>query len=460
MTRLGAAWLAITFTTGCTLANGIDVCRRTGAPERDLNSRTEGNQRFSSRNAVGAMPSGGALAVWTSASTDGMTSEVRGALVAPDGALLPTCEADGEYTYSRSSEFADEAIFAPPRTTNDFGVVAYRTRSASGHTLRVVPVTPSGCPVPPGLEPNAVELRRTKNGAQVLNPSVTSLGASTYVIMWTEMSPTVPRAHLFAQRFRLSGVGHALELLPTPLGPLGEVAEAVERNGNHANGTLIPLVDGAALAFFVVDSPRFQVRLVRFDTELVPRFNALVAEVTIPTGLVPDGVSIAVAHDSDTFLVGWMAGDENAKPVLEARFLDAKGNYLTAPRAPSGETFRLGSVGSSEGEIALLGTGEGGFLAAWQEVGSLMHQDQSGRGLRALAFDSNGEVRFANRACAATDFPLNLAQVEDQTQPVLARLADGTLLSAWVTNGGDTADRSGTGLRVVGLSQFDLLPLR
>ena len=69
-------------------------------------------------------------------------------------------------------------------------------------------------------------------------------------------------------------------------------------------------------------------------------------------------------------------------------------------------------------------------------------------------------MRFANRACDATDFPLNLAFESDQTLPALATLADETILAAWVTAGGQTADRSGTGLRIVSLRPRDLFAIR
>ncbi len=457
---LGVAWGCLL--TSCTLGNAIDVCSRKGPAERDLNARTEGDQAFSSRNQLAAMPGGGGMAVWTSALPEAGTSEVRGGLVTADGTLLKTCEADAEFTYSLSGHVADQPVLAAPRTTDQLGALAYRRHDTTGEALWVVPITPSGCPVTPGLEPAAFELRPSQAGVQLINPSIATLGDQSLVVTWTEVATASVKPRLFARRFRLTRVGEAPQFLPTPNGPNGEAADAVVPDAPLANGTLTPTPDGAALAYFEVESDGYRVWLARFGPDLAPKFNpVLLADAAVPSGLVPAGVSINLAYEPDSFLVGWQAGDEQLAPVVEAMFVSGSGQYLSAPRAPNGGPFRLGAVkGAVESAVALVGSGDGGFLAAWQESGTLAHADQSGQGLRALGFTSAGAVRFANRACDALDFPLNRAQDGDQTQPALARLGDGTILAAWVNNGGQTADRSGTGLRVVGLTMRDLFPLR
>ncbi len=443
----------------CTLASGIDVCERRGAAERDLNARTEGDQVLASRNAIGSLPSRGGMVVWTSSSS-ATASEVRGALVTADGALIPTCDSDAEHTFSLAGHVADEAVLATPRTEMEHGLIVYRRRTAMGHELWAVPITPSGCTLP--VEPRSFALRVADPGVQILNPSVASLGASTFVVAWTEASPSSVRPHLFARRIGLPRVGLAPELLPTPNSATGDVADLVIVGAPLANGTLIPLPDGAAVAYFEPDVAAYRVWLARFDEGLTLRFApVLVDQIAIPSGLAVDDVSISLAFDGAQFLVSWMGGNDRLEPVVESRFIGGAGEYLTAPREPTGVPFRLGTAAAtSEAEVATIGLDGGGFLAAWRESGTLAHEDRSGRGVRAVGFDPNARVQFANRACDTTDFPLNLSFQEDQTLPALARLADDTVLAAWVTSGGDTQDRSGTGIRIVGLRPRDLFPLR
>ncbi|MCC6875987.1 MAG: hypothetical protein IT378_16890 [Sandaracinaceae bacterium] len=449
----GAAAIAMVLATACTLVSHVDVCERRGPAERDLNARPEGDQTLSPSNAIVALPAGGAFVAWTSTTEAG--SVIRGALVNADGLLLPTCAADAEHPYSAREEQAASPALGAPTANDELALLVYRRRAAAGgYEIVGVPLTPGGCP--PSISPRPFVIA---SGPAISNPRPLALGGAEQVVTWTTLEAS-GRAHLLGRRFRLR-LGADPIPRPTVNGPDGEAVDLVTPPA--ANGVLARLDDGAiALAWLEPETAGFRVRAAVLEQDLRVRAGPVVIDdLSLPSGLIPEEVSIAIAFDGEQLLTSWMAGNDRNEPRVWAAFLTPSLQPLRAERSPEGEPFRLGSIDvAGETEVALARVAGGGFVAAWQESGTTAHEDRSGRGLRALALGQDGRVRFANRACDATDFPLNLAFESDQTLPALATLADETILAAWVTAGGQTADRSGTGLRVVSLRPRDLFAIR
>ncbi|MFT3837854.1 MAG: hypothetical protein QM723_12755 [Myxococcaceae bacterium] len=460
--RTIALALAVSALASCTLGNTIDVCERTTPRERDFNARTEGDQLLPDRNAIAALPSGGALVVWTSVPESGLP-EIRGAVASGDGALLPSCDSAKERTFNPSYQYADRAAVVVPSKADALGAVIYRRHILHQHDeIWAVPISADGCALPEADTANQpFALAVADTGGQYSQPTAAILSDGTIVVVFTAFPPGSLRPHLLARRFRLK-VGSEAEFLATPLSPHGELADAVETNGAHANAVLVPMSDGAAMAFFELEEDGYRIKLVRFASDFSIRWGpVLLADQKVPTGLGPQDVAVNLAYEPDSFFVTWVTIDFSIQPVVEGIFVSGDGQYLSAPRAPNGGPFRLGSGnGVVESGVSLTGTGEGGFLVAWHESGTATHADRSGFGLRAVGFDRDGAVRFSNRACDSTDFQLNLSTDGDQTQPALTRMADGAFLAAWNTKGGDSVDRDGSGVRAVGLTLRELFPVK
>jgi hypothetical protein len=454
--------IAVCVLTSCSLGNTIDVCSRPTTVEGDLNGLTDGDQTLHTRNALAPMPLGGAMAVWTS--TLNGASEVRGASLTSTGVPQKTCDAaSGEFTFSSSGQNADQAAIAPAPASGDLGVIIYR---AGAHEIWAAPISDEGCLIPTMSEPQPFLLSQAPGGATVSDPSIAYLGDHTFVVVWTQEDAGAIKARLLMRRFKLSGLGAPPEFLPTPNGTANQPADAVTLDAPHANASLVSLPDGAAMVFFdlAIGTPRIE--LVRFNADLSIRWGPLLLrDPPAPTGLLPDGVRANLAWAPDSFLVGWLAGDLKLQPVVEGIFISGDGQYLSAPQAPQGGAFKLAtSNGTVQGSVSIVGLQNQGFLAAWQEDGTGYDVDHDGFGIRAVGFDANGAVRFANRVCKEGDFQLNASTAADQTLPTMTLMPDGSLLAAWVSNEGNVSaeahDRSGTGLKIVDLTMRELFPLK
>lgn len=456
--------LAVSALASCTLGNTIDVCERKPTREKDFNTRTEGDQLLPTRNASAPMPSGGAMLVWTSVPM-GARPEVRGALVSADGSLSATCDSAGEITYNPTNQYADQVALVAPAANDQLGAVVYRRHILGQHDeIWVVPINGSGCPLG-DTEPKPFALAVGPDGGTFTLPSAAAMSDGSIAVTFTSLAAGVPRPHLLVRRFKLTQIGLAPKFLPTPNSAVGDLADAISPDGAHENGVLVPMSDGAAMVYFDLEGDGYHIELARLAPDFSIRWGPLLlSEQTVPSGFLPQDISVNLAYEPDSFFITWLTGDLLLQPVVEGMFVSGDGKYLSAPRAPNGGPFRLGTGnGAIEGSVTMTGTGEGGFLAAWQEAGSgSAHADHSGYGLRAVGFDAQGAVRFSNRVCETDDFGLNLEITGDQTQPALTRLADGTVVAAWQSKGGDDSDRDrdGFGLKTVGLSLRELFPLK
>lgn len=443
---------------GCGLVTDIDVCERTGRPEIDLNRRTEGAQ-FAEPGGLSRIPGSGALLAFTSATSD--TAEVRRARVSADGSSLPTCEVQGEPTVPALSDArtTEGAAVAFGDMLSGEGLLVHRDTRADGRQrLWARPVSENGCVDGFGARP-PLFVAEAATGAVLFSIHATPLGGTRFVISWTEFffDPARLEVHS-AVMARVLDLRTGL-FLPTHRARDGEAA-ALPPDGDvpivHA---VVAMGEGRFGALWYESAGRTRLRFAVFDDRLAVVHGPIVVHDVRQR--VPDGLaSAAVAFDGEQVFLAWVLGDERDGGRVLGAFMTADARPLSAERAAPGEwVFRLGSAGSaSETGVTATALPGGGFLAAWTERDTTTSAGASESSVRALGLSRAGEVLFANRACERTDFLLALDADGSQERPLLATLDDATILLVYTNDGGVSNDRSGTGLRAVGLRREDLFP--
>jgi hypothetical protein len=442
---------------GCTFVTHVDVCDRTGPPEHDVNQRTEGDQIVEPQG-LARVPGGGGFLVLTSTSASGV-AELRRARLDADATSLPTCEMQGEPTVtspSTETTGADAAAVAFPAAPGEPGLLVHHERTASGERLWARPVSENGCTDNFGATPPLL-VADPGPGVSVGFAHIAPLGGRRFAISWVELSrpsPSSAEVHLYGRVLD----EHFMTWLETRRAPSGEAVQ-IPPDGDFAlNHTLVPMGDGRfGLLWYESSISRFRVRFAVFDDRFAVVAGPVLLHEANDVPLLDAPTSLAAAFDGAQVFLSWVLFDETDGGRAFGTFLTANAEFLRSERAPDGGRFRIGSlVSGTETDLSATTLPSGGFLVAWTERDALGRTDATGTGIRALGFDAAGAVLFANRACDRADFPLALDFAGDQSRPVLTTLDDATLLFVYTSQSGVSNDRSGSGLRGVGLRESDL----
>ena len=148
--------------------------------------------------------------------------------------------------------------------------------------------------------------------------------------------------------------------------------------------------------------------------------------VVSPTTVGATDVAVAGTGDGG-FVVAWIAdlGDGGGRGVHIRRYR-ADGAALGVPQ-------RIDTVAVGDrGDVAVTGRPGGGFLAAW----SATERDGSGRSVHARRFDAAGTA-------LDVEYRLNATVTGDQFQPAVAYRGPDAFLAVWVSRG---RDGSGEGI--------------
>jgi hypothetical protein len=432
----------------CSLWNRIDTCRQAPPEERTINQRFHGDQFVSSPTAAAALPGGGAVVAFDSASEVSARSvDLLLAVLTPDGHPKSTCAGPDETVAAAGAQAAgrqlrQRASVAGPAGPGRVGLVVYE-ETLGGQSTAIWGrfFAENGCakldafPIgitseaPGGAAPQVVNLRSGEDQAD-------------FAVLWLDrVAPSGVRA-IKARVVRYLVIGP--KFLPSrgaPDGsqawlPAGTNARAFAAASGTPGRLSTVWLEGAS-------APGLRVRpwMASFDQQLKPVGKAVALGGWAPAAEADGAPEIAAAHDGRSLLVAWLDKAEGDESRMRARAVDDRGAPIGRPGAPDGAPLRLGEatqVADSLPSAAALS--RGGFLVAWREVPSGASEGH----LRAVALRGDGSVRFNARACDAASFELNCAKLGDQRQPALALLPTGALLAAWTDLGKNGADPSGS----------------
>jgi hypothetical protein len=467
---LGIACLA-TCLPSCTLISAVDVCARGVPDDVEINVRAEGAQAVSGAHPAAALPDGGALVVFRSAlaaDDDGMgPAALRVALLDAEGRPAErTCDAPGEYEIvaQQAGLRADEASIAMPGDADEeVGLIVYSVRSATGRTLRGVFVSRTGCRR--GLigdQTFAISDTAPNNAASEMLPSVVWLGARMFLVGWTASSLVPPleiRSVIRARVVRASATFTA-EFQPTVLDAAGASVAVSPSSAVQTGGLVTALGPGRAGISWSEQAgrtsvPHFMAVDDRLETLIA---NRSLDEVVYPDIVrIPNARSRGAAFDGSQIIVGWTGIDTDGRNRVTARYFDETGANLASPQSPDGAPFlvRDDVPPEDEGRVSMAPLEGGGFLVAMEQLGGGDGRVQS---ITARLFGPSGGSVFANPACDARSFPL-VESDGDVADPALERLADGSTLLVYTSDGASGSDRSGTGVRAAVWQPRLLLPL-
>jgi hypothetical protein len=456
--RIAAALLL----QGCSLANAVHVCDPERPVEQQANVLTEGDQALTSAHALALLPNGRLAAVFTSKppsspQPDG-EPELRLSLLGGDASPVPVCDAPNEVALvSASMIHVTEAAIASSAVDGHASLVAFVGQrvapSVSPPLVFGIFVTATGCQVAAPFQISTETPGLTSASA----PAVARIADDTFAVTWTEMlgGATNPYPVIRARLVRHQ-VADVVQFLPTVLDTSGGPARLVAAGARQYLTASAATGDGHLAIAWFESGEKSAVTLAVYDDRLqalsAPRPIFETAETS--KSFQESQPSLAMAFDGAQLLVAWSMHDTGGSKRVLGRFFAPDGRSLSSPEQPDGSAFRFGTTDlGDESQVALAALDEGGFVAAWSEIGAPSHDDGDGAGLRAAAFDASGARRFANRACDAGDFRLNGGVTGNQTLPSLVALPGGGLAAAWTDDGHQGLDRSGAGVRAVALSK-------
>lgn len=342
----------------------------------------------------------------------------------------------GEYLITWSSQEQD---------SNGFGIYGQR-------------FTTSGIPVG-----NEFRINTTTAGDQ-FNPSVVSLGADGYSVVWTSQTAS-GGFNVMGQRLSNAGqpiggefqvnAAEAVGITPPKAAPItggyavawgtqqnsGSVALLARRfdqsaalgsefqvNTTSGAGIGTAAIAGLSSGDFVVTWPMVlstggtSLFVQRFNT--TGMFQGIETQVnTVVENGIPN-VSVA-AHASGGFVVAWDS---------KTSILDADGGILAkrfyASGTALGNEFLVNSFTTGSQRLPSVATlTGGGFVVAWESI----LQDGSGSGIFAKTYDSSGVV-------VGSEFGAPVDTIGDQIQPAVAGISASRQIFAWSSRSSASGD--------------------
>lgn len=264
---------------------------------------------------------------------------------------------------------------------------------------------------------------------EALRPDVAVLEDGRFVIVW------------YADGTAGDGDGDAIkaqifEADGTPVGV--EFQINTDTDGDQTFGRVTALPDGGfAVAWETSDSAADgdgnAIKARVFDEEGVAQTEEfLVNEFTENNQSVPDIATLANGNLVVTWTSFEVDGSDDGNDI-RARIFDTDGDPV------SGE-FAVNTVlDFTQGDSVVVPLPDGGFVITWESGDG--GEDDSGDGIRARAFDANGDP-------ISNDTLINELTNNDQENPAVAVLEDGQILFAWESDDPQDGDISGEGIKL------------
>ncbi|MDZ4761724.1 MAG: Ig-like domain-containing protein [Alphaproteobacteria bacterium] len=214
-----------------------------------------------------------------------------------------------------------------------------------------------------------------------------------------------------AQRFDASG---------SPVGASEFLVNTV--SGNLRGSTVTALNDGGFAITWIAEGqggPGFGIYTQRFTAGGAKAGN----ETRVNTSAATEVAVRSAALEGGGYVVSWSSPGADGHDMYTQRF--------NAAGVPVGAELRVNTTTpNNQYWAAVAGLNGGGFVIGWSSDG----QDGSGFGSYAQRFDANGTP-------VGGEIPLNTYTAGNQTQPMIAALADGGFVASWTSNGQDGSGR-------------------
>ena len=453
---------------GCSFVNAIDVCERGAASEHEINRRTEGRQYTGRGQGIAALPSGASLVTFISDAPGAPEQrELRGVVLGQDGAPTRTCEsATDDHTFAAPEGDAPAQIFLlpvaiGPPTAEEVGILAYARWAGDGFDvgatgqaeLFMQALTPSGC----GTGSRRL-VSSEAPGTFIADLSVVPLGDGRFLLLWVAFDSTGITSFVRAR------IGQPDDIVEPWLGtvspstgapnPEGDVVDILPPGPGYLAVSAVRTPTGILVATYRRDlTTSFQHTDVMVLSDRLEVLRPPSRVHSADVALLPEFFGFQLAFDGENGLLVHNERDELGTPRVRVTSLDAAGEV-------QGKPYFVDAHGVADQErptvAALPG---GGFVIGWEVAGAADDRDRLGTGIVAALLDGRGRLRFANRACGARPFRLNVADAGDQRALTLGVLSDGALLAAWTDEGYNGPDISGASVRGAVWRRDELMPV-
>jgi hypothetical protein len=469
---------AALFTSACTLWNRIDVCGAAPPAERTLNGWFPGAQSVPGPRAGTGLHTGRGLLVFAqpAVAVSGVPASQWILRITEGGDIDKACDpaAVGQVPHDKlvpvigddeqGASWSD-AVAVGFQSVDSDGLIVIRkdeTRAdgTSRQSLWGQFIDSEACLIDSGLFPIA---SAGPEVSELVAPDAAGLtpdpAGATFLVSWIERFESGSAPAVAARIVSDATLGP--KFFGTALSFAGEAVPVYRGAAALVDLGAVTLAPGLVALFWYenvtsadTSADTWQISGALFDDHLRQQQSFAVADHLV-VGDVPQGRRMAVAWDGQHILVTWLAVGSGGGTRAYGRVLDGSGSFVARTGDPAGGPFLLGSASDVlDSRLAATALKQGGFLAAWRQAPTASADGD----LRAVALDTDGGVRFNNRACDTKDFALNSDLQGDQEQAALVLLpTSGSVLAGWTDNGPNATDPNGS-IRGVLVRPSDLFP--
>ncbi|MEM1050284.1 MAG: FG-GAP-like repeat-containing protein [Pseudomonadota bacterium] len=375
-----------------------------GATEFVANTYTSSNQSY---GEVTALKDGGFLVVWESSGQDG----------SGDGIYAQRYDSSGN---ASGSEFRVNTETSgdqkhPDVTTLEDGsfVITWKSDGQDGSGFGIYGQKYNADGTTSGSE---FRINSTTSSAQA-DPRVEALDGGGYVVVWEADGQDGDGYGIYSQTYDASN---------TTAG--GETRVNTTTSGTQTDPRVTAIQGGGYVVVWEDSSSgSTEVMAQRYDSS----GNASGGEFRINTTTsdTQDDGEVAGLTDGGFVVVWESTNQDGSSNGLYAQMYDSSGNA-------SGSEFQVNTTtNDNQQDPRVEALSDGGFVVTWESDGN---QDGSGQGIFAQEFDASGTA-------VGGEQQLNTTASGDQTNPAIAQLTDGRLVSVW-----DSSSQDSSGTAVVG----------
>ncbi len=251
----------------------------------------------------------------------------------------------------------------------------------------------------------------TETTSHQINSSVASFSDGSYVVVWTSDSQDGNDDGIFGQRFNADN---------SPAGSEFQV------NSTTSNAQLAPSVSALIDGLFVVtwqsmlqDESDLGVYGQRFAAD--GSKSGVEFQINTETDGAQKNSSVTNLSD-ETFIVTWQSNGQDGEGT------GVYGKIFTLEGKAVDDEFLINTTTTgNQQKPSVTALADGDFIVTW-ESGSSSDTDIYGQ-----RFDVDGNT-------VGSEFAINTHTSDNQTQPIVTGLSDGSFLVAWVSEGQDTSD--------------------